>query len=96
MNKFAHMEKDTARAIMVALLSVGFVAHHGIAASQSDDPIEVLMITGGGPFHDYYTQKRQLEEGLTDRIGNIVFTIDHNEGESKTGYEFQARKPVKR
>ena len=89
MNKFAHTGRKTTRAILVALFSVGFLAHHGIAASQNTDPLEVLMITGGGPFHDYYTQKRQLEEGLTDRIGNIVFTIDHNEGESKQDMAFK-------
>ena len=89
MNKFTHTGKRTTRAILVALFSVGVLAHHGIAASQNTDPLEVLMITGGGPFHDYYTQKRQLEEGLTDRIGNIVFTIDHNEGESKEDMHFK-------
>ncbi len=89
MNKFAHTGKRTTRASLVALFSVGFLTHHGIAASQDTDPLEVLMITGGGPFHDYYTQKRQLEEGLTDRIGNIVFTIDHNEGESKQDMTFK-------
>ena len=89
MNKFSHAGKRTTRTILVALLSVGFLVGHDIAASQNADPLEVLMITGGGPFHDYYTQKRQLEDGLTDRIGNIVFTIDHNEGESKQDMQFK-------
>ena len=89
MNKFTHTGKRTSRAILVALFSVVFLADHPIAASQNTDPLEVLMITGGGPFHDYYTQKRQLEVGLTDRIGNIVFTIDHNEGDSKEDMHFK-------
>ena len=89
MNQFAHTRKRTTRAILVALFSVGFLAHHGIAASQDADPLEVLMIIGGGPFHDYYVQKIQLEEGLTDRIGNIEFTIDHNEGESEQDMAFK-------
>jgi type 1 glutamine amidotransferase len=87
MNKFTHTGKRTSLAILVAWFSVGFLADP--AASQNTDPLEVLMITGGGPFHDYYTQKRQLEEGLTDRIGNIKFTIDHNEGEGKQDMAFK-------
>jgi len=65
------------------------MTEHVIAAPQNTDPLEVLMITGGGPFHDYFTQKRQLEEGLTDRIGNIRFTIDHNEGKGKQDMAFK-------
>ena len=87
MNKSTHTGKRTSLAILAALFSVGFLADHAVA--QNTDPLEVLMITGGGPFHDYYTQKRQLEEGLTDRIGHIRFTIDHNEGEGKQDMAFK-------
>lgn len=90
MNKSTHTASKSLNkslAVLVALLSMGFLADQ--AASQSNDPLEVLMITGGGPFHDYYTQKRQLEEGLTDRIGNIRFTIDHNEGKGKQDMAFK-------
>ena len=63
---------------------------NGGAWAQADDgPIKTLMIIGGGPFHDYPTQKEQLREGITDRIGNIDFTIDHNEGESEEDMSFK-------
>ncbi len=89
MNIFTHTVRTNSLAIAVALFSFGLLADHAIAASKNTDPLKVLMITGGGPYHDYYTQKRQLEEGLTDRIGNIEFTIDHNEGESKEDMHFK-------
>jgi uncharacterized protein len=50
---------------------------------QDQDPIRVLMITGGG-WHDYEVQKDLLEEGLTDRIGNIEFVIDYESGSEST------------
>lgn len=89
MSKLARAGKRTSLTMLLALFSVGLLAVQDRAAAQSNDPLEVLMITGGGPFHDYYTQKQQLEEGLTDRIGNIKFTIDHNEGESKEDMQFK-------
>ena len=89
MKKFTHTGKKASFAFLAAMISIGFLADHSIAASQNSEPLKVLMITGGGPFHDYYTQKKQLEEGLTDRIGNIEFTIDHNEGESKEDMRFK-------
>lgn len=49
-------------------------------AMQDNDPLKVLMITGGG-WHDYEEQKQILEDGLTDRIGNISFTIDNEVGD---------------
>ena len=73
----------------MTLCLVALLADHAVADSQNTDPLKVLMIIGGGPFHDYYTQKRQLEEGLTDRIGNIKFTIDHNEGKGKQDMAFK-------
>ena len=81
--------KRPSLSILMALFSVQFLALQSIAAAQNTDPLKVLMIIGGGPFHDYYTQKRQLEEGLTDRIGNIEFTIDHNEGKGKQDMAFE-------
>jgi len=84
MTRFTHSATWTALAILMAVFPASFSA-----AQQSAEPLKVLMIIGGGPFHDYYTQKRQLEEGLTDRIGNIEFTIDHNEGEGKQDMAFK-------
>lgn len=46
---------------------------------KNADPLQVLMITGGG-WHDYEAQKAMLETGLTERLGNIEFTIDHESG----------------
>lgn len=89
MKKFARTGRKSSLAFLAAIISVGFSADYSIAASPNSDPLKVLMITGGGPFHDYFTQKIQLEKGLTDRIGNIEFTIDHNEGESKEDMHFK-------
>lgn len=89
MKKFTYTGKKQSIATLVAVVSVGFLAGHDLATAQNADPLEVLMITGGGPFHDYFTQKRQLEEGLRDRIGNIELTIDHNEGEGKQDMAFK-------
>ncbi|MEQ9209416.1 MAG: hypothetical protein RLN96_06175, partial [Pseudomonadales bacterium] len=89
MSKFTHTCKRASLVVVVALISSGFLAVHDIAVAQNEDPLKVLMITGGGPYHDYFTQKRQLEEGLSERIGNIEFTIDHNEGESKEDMHFK-------
>ena len=83
----------TTNAFKKILLSILTLVFFGslpqYAGAQNTDPLEVLMIIGGGPFHDYFTQKRQLEEGLTDRIGNIEFTIEHNEGEGKQDMHFK-------
>jgi hypothetical protein len=89
MNRFTLAETRKSRVIAMALLLVSILAGHAVADTGDSDPLEVLMITGGGPFHDYYTQMRQLEEGLTDRIGNIKFTIDHNEGKGKQDMAFK-------
>lgn len=64
-------------------MMVVFLFHAPLSAkSNSDaDPIRVLMITGGG-WHDYDTQMHILEGGLTERIGKIVFTIDHESGDA--------------
>ncbi|MEQ9021758.1 MAG: hypothetical protein RLN82_03250, partial [Pseudomonadales bacterium] len=41
------------------------------AGAQNADPLKILMITGGGPWHDYETQKDQIREGLLERLSNI-------------------------
>jgi hypothetical protein len=74
--------------ILTSILCLCLLAENGLA-QQKADPIKVLMITGGGPYHDYPTQKNQLKEGLTDRIGNVEFTIDHNEGKSEEDMNFK-------
>lgn len=47
------------------------------AGAQNTDPLKILMITGGGPWHDYETQKDQIKEGLLERLSNIEITIDY-------------------
>jgi type 1 glutamine amidotransferase len=47
------------------------------AGAQNTDPLKILMITGGGPWHDYATQKDQIEEGLSERLSNIEITTDY-------------------
>ena len=46
------------------------------AFQQGSDPLQVLLITGGGPWHDYHVQSRQIEEGLKERLSNFELTID--------------------
>ncbi len=82
--------KCASKRILLSVLALVFCA--GLpqyAGAQNADPLKILMIIGGGPFHDYFTQKRQLEVGLSDRIGNIELTIDHNEGEGKEDMHFK-------
>jgi uncharacterized protein len=60
-----------------ALLLFLFYLPIAALAAENDDPLKILMITGGGPWHDYEVQKKQLEDGLKERIANIEITIDH-------------------
>ena len=86
MNTTINIFKKILLSILTLVFSGSLLQYAG---AQNTDPLKILMITGGGPFHDYYTQTRQLEEGLTDRIGNIELTIDHNEGESIQNMHFK-------
>ncbi len=54
------------------------------AGAQNTDPLQILMITGGGPWHDYATQKDQIEEGLLERLSNIEITTDYEGGDTIT------------
>ncbi|MEQ8204951.1 MAG: DUF1080 domain-containing protein [Woeseia sp.] len=54
------------------------------AAEQSTDPLKVLMITGGGPWHDYGTQKDQIKDGLLERLSNIEITVDYEGADTST------------
>jgi uncharacterized protein len=67
--------------IVTPLLFFAFLMNVPVSADSlnENDPLNVLMITGGGS-HDYETQLHLLEEGLTERIGNITFTIDNESG----------------
>ncbi len=65
------------------LLVSSVLANGNEAGSSDTPPLKVLMITGGG-WHDYDAQPGILEEGLTERIGNIEFTIDYEIGRDAT------------
>ncbi len=70
--------------LLKACLSLILVSSLLVIPAKADtmnnpDPLQVLMITGGG-WHDYETQKDMLEAGLTERLGNIEFTIDMESG----------------
>ena len=54
------------------------------AGAQDTDPLKILMITGGGPWHDYETQKEQIKEGLLERLANVEITTDFEGGDTKT------------
>jgi uncharacterized protein len=82
MKKMTYCFKTITGAILIAAMTTlqGFSA-----AANDSDPLNVLMITGGG-WHDYEVQQEILEAGLTERIGNIEFTIDFESGSES---EFQ-------
>ena len=52
--------------------------------AQNADPLQILMITGGGPWHDYATQKEQIRSGLLERLSNIEITIDYEGADALT------------
>ena len=54
------------------------------AGAQSSDPLRILQITGGGPWHDYATQKDQIENGLRERLSNIEITTDYEGADTLT------------
>jgi len=70
------------------LLSVFAVILSGgvpqFAGAQDADPLRILQITGGGPWHDYATQKDQIAEGLLERLSNIEVTTDYEGADTVT------------
>ena len=72
--------KSTISTILIIFSLLFFTDSHADSIEEDDNhPLKVLLITGGG-WHDYDVQKGILEEGLSERIGNIEFTIDHEIG----------------
>ena len=61
MSKFRRTGKGGSLTNLAALFALGLLAQPDTAVAQNVEPLKVLMVIGGGPFHDYYTQKRQLE-----------------------------------
>jgi len=81
MNTIANISKTALLSILM-LISSGGVAQD--AAAQTKDPLKILMITGGGPWHDYNTQKDQIKEGLLERLANIEITTDYEGADTLT------------
>jgi len=67
--------------ILVLIFSDGLPLYAG---AQNTDPLKILMITGGGPWHDYETQKDQIKEGLLERLSNVEITTDFEGRDTKT------------
>ncbi len=62
--------------VLAAALALAFTG--AVQADDHDEPLRVLMITGGG-WHDFEAQKDILSEGISERA-NVEFTIDHEAG----------------
>lgn len=54
------------------------------AEAQNADTLRILQITGGGPWHDYATQKDQIENGLLERLSNVEITTDYEGADTLT------------
>jgi hypothetical protein len=55
-----------------------------LAVAQDAEPLKILQITGGGPWHDYATQKDQISEGLLERLANVEVTTDYEGADTLT------------
>ena len=71
-----HVLRD--RSVVLALALAFALA--GRAAAQSNAPLRVLYITGGG-YHDYAAQKDIIAKGLSERL-NARVTIDDEAGKN--------------
>ncbi len=76
---------DTVRKIPLCISMLVFAGSLPLHAEEkSADPLQILMITGGGPWHDYATQKDQIRDGLLERLSNIEITTDYEGGDTET------------
>lgn len=79
------MNKTPGKQLLLSVLAVflsGSLTQ--FAGAQSTDPLKILMTTGGGPWHDYATQKDQIRDGLLERLSNIEITTDYEGGDTLT------------
>ena len=74
-------KKKMLLSILTLILSVSLPQ---FAGAQKADPLRVLQVTGGGPWHDYATQKDQIEDGLLERLANVEITTDYEGGDTVT------------
>lgn len=77
MNKFRKVLFST----LVLIFSGSLVP---TAGAQDAEPLRILQVTGGGPWHDYATQKDQIEDGLRERLSNIEITTDYEGADTLT------------
>ncbi|MBT5168203.1 MAG: DUF1080 domain-containing protein, partial [Opitutales bacterium] len=75
------INKKKLLSILTLILSGSLMQY---AAAQNTDPLKILMITGGGPWHDYATQKDQIKDGLLERLSNIEITTDYEGADTLT------------
>jgi uncharacterized protein len=76
--------KHVAAPVFIASILISFSCGSDAArAPAGNEPLTVLLITGGG-WHDYAEQARILMEGIGERTG-AVFTVDHSAGEESDG-----------
>ena len=81
MNTTKYVFKKILLSILTLVFSGSLLQYAG---AQNTDPLRILMITGGGPWHDYATQKDQIEEGLLERLSNIEITTDYEGADTLT------------
>tara|TARA_R110002049_G_scaffold25557_3_gene89628 strand:+ start:16153 stop:17622 length:1470 start_codon:yes stop_codon:yes gene_type:complete len=73
------------RRILLSTLLLTFAGSLPLYAQEKGaDPLKILMITGGGPWHDYATQKDQIRDGLLERLSNVEITTDFEGRDTNT------------
>ena len=75
------LNKKTLLSILTLILSGSLPQ---FAAAQNTDALKILMTTGGGPWHDYATQKDQIRDGLLERLSNVEITTDYEGADTIT------------
>ena len=79
------MKTNLVKKIFLSVLTFAMCASlPQLAGAQDADPIRILQITGGGPWHDYATQKDQISNGLKERLANVEITTDYEGGDTVT------------
>jgi len=81
MNTITNIFKKIPLAILILIFAGSFLQD---AVAQNKDPLRILMITGGGPWHDYNTQKDQIRDGLLERLSNVEITTDYEGADTLT------------
>ena len=97
MNKNVNIFKKILLPISILIFSSGLsqyagAAHHG-AHDNHVDPLKILMITGGGPWHDYATQKDQIKgravgASLQRRESQLTMKVRDTLTMGSTDFEF--------